>query len=110
MDDRDRGPPRSGDPTGVRAPRSAFVRPLYQLTLMRLRELTREPGVLFWIFGFPLLISVGLGMAFRTRAPEPVAVGALPGAPAEVVSALERGGVQVRPVDEATARLALRSG
>jgi ABC-type multidrug transport system permease subunit len=84
--------------------------PLLELTLMRIREMTREPGVLFWIFGFPVLISVGLGLAFRTRGPEPVAVGALPGAPAEVVAALEQGGVQVQPLDEAAARLALRSG
>ena len=41
--------------------------PLVQLTLMRVRELVREPGVLFWIFGFPILMSVGLGLAFRTR-------------------------------------------
>src|SRR4051812_40307704 len=84
--------------------------PLAQLTLMRVRELTREPGILFWIFGFPILMSVGLGLAFRTRGPEPIAVGSLPGAPADIVSALERGGVKVQPVDEAAARLALRSG
>jgi ABC-2 type transport system permease protein len=84
--------------------------PLAQLTLMRLRDMTREPGVLFWIFVFPILISVGLGLAFRSRGPEPLVVGTLPGAPAEVIAALERAGVQIRPVDEAAARLALRSG
>jgi ABC-2 type transport system permease protein len=84
--------------------------PLAQLTLMRIREMTREPGVMFWIFGFPILMSVGLGLAFRSRGPEPLVVGALPGAPAEVVAALEQGGVRVRPLDEAAARLALRSG
>jgi ABC-2 type transport system permease protein len=84
--------------------------PLVQLTLMRIREMTREPGVLFWIFGFPVLMAVGLGLAFRTRGPEPVVVGVLPGAPADVVAALERGGVQVKPIVEADTRLALRSG
>src|SRR5438034_10305384 len=84
--------------------------PVVQLTLMRLREMAREPGVLFWIFGFPILISVGLGLAFRTRGPEPVVVGALPGTPAEVTEALRKGGVEVRPLDEATSRLALRAG
>src|SRR3954471_15417347 len=77
---------------------------------MRIRELTREPGVLFWIFGFPILMSVGLGLAFRTRGPEPVVVGVLPGAAADVGAALERGGVKVQPVDEAASRLALRAG
>jgi ABC-type multidrug transport system permease subunit len=81
-----------------------------QLTLMRVREMVREPGVLFWIFGFPILISVGLGLAFRTKGPEPVAVGALPGTPADVTQALERGGVTVRPLDAAAVRLELRAG
>jgi ABC-2 type transport system permease protein len=84
--------------------------PVVQLTLMRVRELVREPGVLFWIFGFPILISVGLGLAFRTKSPEPPAVGALPGTPAEVTQALARGGVEVRPLDPAAARLELRAG
>jgi ABC-2 type transport system permease protein len=84
--------------------------PVVQLTLMRVREMVREPGVLFWIFGFPILISVGLGLAFRTKGPEPISVGALPGTPAEVTQALERGGVKVRPLDAEAARLELRAG
>jgi hypothetical protein len=46
---------------------------------MRLREMGREPGVLFWAFGFPVLLSIALGIAFRVRGPEPTVVGALPG-------------------------------
>jgi ABC-2 type transport system permease protein len=84
--------------------------PLGQLTLMRLREMWREPGVLFWIFGFPILISVGLGLAFRSRGPEPVMVGALPGVPSDVIEALRKGGARVQELDEAQARLALRAG
>jgi ABC-2 type transport system ATP-binding protein len=53
--------------------------PIVQLTLMRLREIGREPGVLFWAFGFPVVLSLALGIAFRARGPEPVVVGALPG-------------------------------
>jgi len=48
--------------------------PLYHLTLARVREAVREPGVLFWVFGFPILLAVGLGLAFRGRGPEPVVV------------------------------------
>src|SRR4051812_16234986 len=84
--------------------------PVVQLTLMRIRELVREPGVLFWIFGFPILISVGLGLAFRTKGPEAPTVAALPGTPADVTRALEAGGVAVRPLDAAAARLELRAG
>ncbi len=84
--------------------------PVVQLTLMRLRELRREPGTLFWIFGFPILISIALGLAFRNTGPEPVSVGALPGVSDEVTRALAAGGVKVKRLDEAAARNELRSG
>ncbi|HTQ05482.1 MAG TPA: ABC transporter permease [Polyangiaceae bacterium] len=44
--------------------------PLSELVKARLREFMREPGYVFWVFGFPLLLAVGLGIAFRDRAPE----------------------------------------
>jgi len=84
--------------------------PVVQLTLMRLRELRREPGTLFWVFGFPILISIALGLAFRTTGPEPVTVGVLPGVAPEVARALADGGVKVRALDEAAARNELRAG
>jgi ABC-2 type transport system permease protein len=84
---------------------------LRELTIARVRESVREPGVLFWVFGFPILLSVGLGLAFRGRGPEPVVVGLLdgPGA-AEVERALAAAHIQVERVDEARARLRLRAG
>src|SRR5207245_10186415 len=45
--------------------------PLLQLFLARLREFYREPEVLFWVYGFPVLLAVGLGIAFSGREPEP---------------------------------------
>jgi ABC-type multidrug transport system permease subunit len=33
----------------------------------RLLELKREPEVIFWVFGFPLLLAAGLGFAFRDK-------------------------------------------
>jgi len=84
--------------------------PVVQLTLMRLREMMREPGVLFWTFGFPVLISVALGIAFRVKGPEPVVVGALPAVTAPARDALASAGVEVRPLDEAATKAALRSG
>jgi hypothetical protein len=41
--------------------------PLVQLTLVRFREFLREPEALFWVFAFPILLAVGLGIAFRNR-------------------------------------------
>ena len=37
---------------------------LYQLTLTHFLETMREPSVLFWGIVFPVLISIGLGLAF----------------------------------------------
>lgn len=48
--------------------------PLLNLFLARLREFYREPHALFWVYGFPLILAVGLGAAFWDRAPEPVPV------------------------------------
>ncbi|MCG8554867.1 MAG: ABC transporter permease [Proteobacteria bacterium] len=44
--------------------------PLLELTWTRLREFFREKGAVFWVFVFPLLMAVGLGLAFRDRAPD----------------------------------------
>jgi ABC-2 type transport system permease protein len=44
--------------------------PLVQLTLVRYREFFREPEAVFWVFVFPVLLTAGLGIAFRNQAPE----------------------------------------
>ena len=51
-----------------------------ELTLARVRELTREPEAIFWVFVFPILLAAILGVAFRSRPPDalPVAVVAGP--------------------------------
>ena len=41
---------------------------LWQLILAQFRETTREPGVLFWGILFPILMSLGLGLAFTKKA------------------------------------------
>jgi len=41
---------------------------LWQLILALFREIIREPGVLFWGILFPILMSVGLGLAFSKKA------------------------------------------
>lgn len=37
------------------------------LLLARMKELKREPEVIFWVFIFPLLLAAGLGIAFRNK-------------------------------------------
>lgn len=59
------------------------VRPaLVELTLVRLREFTREPEAVFWTFVFPLLLAAGLGVAFRSRPPEVVRIAVVANSPA----------------------------
>ena len=40
---------------------------LWQLTSTLFREIIREPGVLFWGILFPILMSLGLGLAFTKK-------------------------------------------
>jgi len=35
--------------------------------MARMKELKREPEVIFWVFAFPLLLALGLGIAFRNK-------------------------------------------
>jgi len=48
--------------------------PFRTLLLSRLREFYREPEAIFWVYGFPVLLAIGLGIAFRERPPEEVRV------------------------------------
>src|ERR1017187_8884555 len=49
---------------------------LYQLTMVRFRLLLREPEAIFRILIFPILLAVGLGIAFRNRPADVMQVGA----------------------------------
>src|SRR5580693_8451785 len=40
------------------------------LLMARMLELKREPEVVFWVFVFPLLLALGLGIAFRNKPAE----------------------------------------
>ena len=100
-------PPRRGPDWARRWSQSGLA----QLTLARVRETVREPGTMFWVFGFPILLSVGLGLAFRNRPPEAPAVGVLdaPGA-GELVGALRAAHLTTERLAPEAARLRLRSG
>jgi ABC-type polysaccharide/polyol phosphate export permease len=86
--------------------------PLLQLTLLRIREYTREPESLFWVFAFPVLMALALGIAFRSPSNPPVRVGVTPlPALAPVRASLERlGGFDVREVEPGRVDAALRDG
>jgi ABC-type multidrug transport system permease subunit len=86
--------------------------PLYHLTLWRIREFTREPEAMFWVFIFPVLLAFALGLAFKNRGMQRVRVAVEdgPGA-AAVVAALDSAN-DVDPVllDAAEAYRRLRTG
>lgn len=44
-----------------------FNNQLYRLIIAHLKEIIREPAVLFWGIGFPILMAWGLGVAFTTK-------------------------------------------
>jgi ABC-type multidrug transport system permease subunit len=94
----------------VTEPRSA----LHELTVTRFKLFFREPSAVFWTFGFPILLSVALGIAFRNRPPEAVHVAVDAGPAAEkVLAELAAFGdkeVSASIQDPAMARRQLRAG
>jgi ABC-type multidrug transport system permease subunit len=40
------------------------------LLMAREKEMWREPEVIFWVFAFPILLALGLGIAFRNKPAE----------------------------------------
>ena len=75
-------------------------RPLLELTRARLTALLREPTALFWMFGFPVVLAVALGVAFRDKPPEPARVGVVaPDLGAERLRGLLHGASEVEVVD-----------
>ncbi|HTS69850.1 MAG TPA: ABC transporter permease [Terriglobia bacterium] len=72
--------PLPGSPDQPVAPRWRA----YQLLLVaRLKEMYREPEVIFWVFIFPILLALGLGIAFRNKPADVVRVAVVAGPEAE---------------------------
>ena len=57
------GGSRAASRTRIRRRRASA---LVQLTLVRVREFIREPEAVFWAMFFPILLTAGLGIAFRS--------------------------------------------
>lgn len=73
---------------------------LYQLTVTRFRLFFREPEAIFWIFIFPILLALGLGIAFRNRPADILRVAATT---TQLTEALNRDkGLSATTLDEAT--------
>ena len=85
---------------------------LGQLILMRMRMLFRQPEVLFWTFGFPIVTTLVLGLAFRTEELEPVKVAVAEGPGAQALVARLEGvpELRVQTLAEGDARRRLARG
>src|SRR5690242_3599810 len=91
-----------------------FISPsLLELSSVRFKEFIREPEALFWTFVFPILLAVGLGIAFRNRPAEVVhiaVVGATPAAARVAAAARSDKGLAVEQLSADSAAVALRTG
>jgi ABC-type multidrug transport system permease subunit len=96
------------------APRRRFPSDsLVQLSAVRFKEFIREPEALFWTFAFPILLAIGLGIAFRNRPAEVVhiaVVGSSPAATRIVAAARADSAIAIEELSDDSARVALRTG
>jgi ABC-2 type transport system permease protein len=97
-------PPRNGRWSGYR-----------HLLMARLLELKREPEVVFWVFVFPLLLALGLGIAFRNKPGNASSVAIVAGTGSQDAQtlldhSLQHDSFKIRVVDSDQARLGFRLG
>ena len=92
--------------------RRFIERSIVQLTLVRFREFMRQPEAVFWTFVFPILLAVGLGLAFRSKAPDRPRIGVVASTAesrAALASLEKDSSVIVVPMDDSAAARSLRT-
>src|SRR5215212_5196743 len=97
----------------VDTPRGLAANSLWQLITVRFKEYTREPEALFWSFGFPILLAIGLGIAFRSKPADTVhvAVARVESEAGAIADALKRDStIAVELLSSDSAEVALRTG
>lgn len=96
--------------TEHRAPR--HYSPLWGLVGARLKEFYREPEALFWVYGFPIFMTIALGIAFRNQGVPQVTVDVASGQnTTQIVAALgNRPNFLVTESSAESARKRLRTG
>jgi len=83
--------------------------------MARMLELKREPEVVFWVFVFPLLLALGLGIAFRNKPGNAVSVAIVQGAGSQetqnrIARSPQHDQFKVQVLDEDEARNGFRLG
>jgi ABC-type multidrug transport system permease subunit len=92
------------------APTEKRYSPLWHLTLSRLLEFFREPEAIFWVYGFPLIMTFLLGVAFQNKAAEKISVDVLQGSTPIVEALAAAGHFDATISDELAAARRLRTG
>src|SRR5215469_14719460 len=85
------------------------------LLMARMLELKREPEVVFWVFVFPLLLALGLGIAFRNKPGNAASVAIVEGMGSQdaqnlLARAPQHDQFNVHVLDENSARQGFRLG
>ncbi len=75
----------------ARPPQNGRWSAYLHLLVARLKELQREPEVVFWVFLFPLLLALGLGIAFRNKPADVTSVAIVSGPGAQDALAMIQG-------------------
>jgi ABC-type multidrug transport system permease subunit len=86
--------------------------PIVELALARTKEFLREKEAMFWVFGFPIILALALGFAFREKPPDRIPVGVVAGPQAQQrLAALQKSKTLLpRVMNEQEARDSLRRG
>jgi ABC-type multidrug transport system permease subunit len=85
--------------------------PLYQLVIYRLREFWRQPEAVFWVYFFPVLMVIALGIAFRNKPIETISVDLVAGSEFPFAAALRADPrIKWREADSEECRRRLRIG
>jgi len=83
------------------------------LLVARMKELKREPEVIFWVFIFPLLLALGLGVAFRNKPADVTSIAIVEGPGADKAMALlesRKSSIRAEVVDQSLALQGFRLG
>ena len=90
------------------------TRAVWAVAKAQFREFWRTPEAVFWTYGFPLVMAVVLGFAFRPSAPKPVPIAVVAAEAALTEPLVERlrrdARLQVEVLDAAAADRALARG
>jgi ABC-2 type transport system permease protein len=90
----------------------ATYNPILELTIVRTKEFLRETEAIFWVFGFPLVLALALGFAFRSKPPDRISIAVVESstAAARAAALTKSPALIVHVMSPVAARVALRRG